>query len=140
MLTDSEIAMHSTVRIECESHDGSPTSGTGFFFNLFRVGDTGIPAIVTNKHVIKGAKKGFFHISVRNSQGLPSYGDHVRFEMDDFESQWLGHPDPAVDLAILLCAPVFHEMERQGKPALKCISHRGQIYSGRQLKELLPIE
>ena len=43
----SETLMYSTVRLTAS--DGS--TGTGFFFE-FRFGDTTVPVIVTNKHVV----------------------------------------------------------------------------------------
>lgn len=140
VLTVSEIAMHSTIRIECESPDGLLSSGTGFFFNLFSDGDNGVPVIVTNKHVVRGSRKGFFHISLKDKQGLPSYGNHVRFQVDNFESLWVGHPDPDVDLAILVCGQLLNDLTQQGKPPLFCCSDKRAICSNEQSSQLSALE
>lgn len=116
MLSISERAMHCTVRIECVDHNGNSSSGTGFFYNLFRVGDSAIPAIITNIHVIAGSQKGFFHITLADTQGSPIYGTHQRFEIDQFEARWIKHNDPDVDLAMMCVGPLLNESAMSGKP------------------------
>lgn len=48
-----------TARIETEDSSGNTYSGTGFFFSL-KVKDKEVPLLVTNKHVVRGMKKGRF--------------------------------------------------------------------------------
>ena len=59
-LSPSEQLAHSTVRIECQLANGLTGTGTGFFFRFAESEGIHVPAIVTNKHVIAGARKGQF--------------------------------------------------------------------------------
>lgn len=92
---------YSTVRIECTLSDGNTSCGTGFFMQLLREGDRHIPVIVSNKHVIHGARLGRIHFTFEAANGGPDHGSHQRYEIDNFEDQWITHPNPDVDLAIL---------------------------------------
>lgn len=64
MLTVAEQLMHTTVRLECALADGRGSTGTGFFFSYLLDGDRSIPVIVTNKHVVEGARTGTFVLTV----------------------------------------------------------------------------
>jgi hypothetical protein len=101
---------HSTVRIECTLHDGNSSCGTGFFMNLLRNEERYIPVIITNKHVIKGARKGRIHFTFQLPSGEPDPGSHQQYEIDHFEQQWIPHPDPAIDLAILPIAQIVENV------------------------------
>jgi len=83
-LSESEQLTYSTARIECEAINGVLT-GTGFFYRFLDQEDTHVPAFVTNKHVVKGAKRGKFHLTLRSPDGGPLPGKHVRIVLDDFE-------------------------------------------------------
>lgn len=97
---------HSTVRIECTLGNGNTSCGTGFFMQLLRSGERHVPVIVTNKHVIHGARLGRIHFTFQTAEGGPDHGSHQRYEIDNFEHQWIAHPDPDVDLAILPIARI----------------------------------
>ncbi|MBD9424996.1 trypsin-like peptidase domain-containing protein [Pseudomonas sp. PDM15] len=106
--------VHSTVRIECENDKGEKSSGTGFFFGFLKNGDQCIPAIITNKHVIAGAVKGKFHMTLRDENGFPKVGEHLGITFDNFESQCIKHPDPNIDLAIFLAGPLLNQAKEMG--------------------------
>lgn len=108
-----ERLVHSTLRIECETNNGL-SSGSGYFFGFLAKEDGSVPCIVTNKHVVKGAKKGKFFLSVKKEDGQPDLGKHFPVVFDNFEKMWIGHPDPNIDLAIFPLAPIFHQAEEQG--------------------------
>ena len=93
----------STVRSETENGSGSLFSGTGFFFNI-SLGEKTVPVIVTNKHVVNGMTAASFIMTEADSNGNPLYHNHfpIRFD-NDFEQQWVMHPDPNVDLCIMPC-------------------------------------
>lgn len=107
-----EQLIHSTVRIGVETTVGAG-SGTGFFYGFCETVDRHIPCIVTNKHVVKGAKIGYFHLTLRDAQGKPDLGNHKRIQFDNFEGMWIGHPDPNIDLAIFPIAPILAEARTQ---------------------------
>lgn len=106
---------HSTVRLECDLASGNTSTGTGFFFAFAKDGEKNVPAIVTNRHVIAGAVKGRFHLTVRNSLGGPKVGTTVAAELDNFEARWTPHPDANIDLCVMPIAPLVREAELQGR-------------------------
>jgi hypothetical protein len=115
MLGITEQLLHSTVRIEALDAKGGLSSGTGFFFN-FAAGDNRVvPAIVTNKHVVQGQSRGFFHLTLAKPDGTPDYGRHERIEVNSFSDGWLEHPDPDVDLAMCLIGGLFNHWQGIGK-------------------------
>lgn len=113
-LSPAEQLAHSTVRIECELSGGQLGTGTGFFYALNRRHDFQIPVIITNKHVIQGAFKGRFILTIKDDDGGPKVGANYRFEMDDFQSFWRSHPDTSVDLCAMPIAPLIRLAEQQG--------------------------
>ena len=59
-MTITEQLAYSTVRIECEMNTGGISSGSGYFFRFKDDPEKKqhSPVVITNKHVITGAKKG----------------------------------------------------------------------------------
>ncbi|MDG3003283.1 S1 family peptidase [Paludisphaera mucosa] len=109
----SEALAYATVRIECQTPAGLST-GTGFYFRFCSDGATGWPAIVTNRHVVKGATTGHLQIHIREVEGVGRPEKSIQFELLDFENSWIGHPDPAVDLCMMLIGPLIHAVKSLG--------------------------
>lgn len=100
----SEQLTHCTVRIECQTLSGEVSVGTGFFFKFLQKGDPGdthVPVIITNKHVIEGAQWGRFYLNIADENGMQIKGEREHFSMGEFEPAWIKHPDPNVDLCFL---------------------------------------
>ncbi|WP_219722193.1 S1 family peptidase [Xanthomonas arboricola] len=89
-------------------------TGSGFFFNFLEENGRYVPAIVTNKHVISGARSGVLHLTKVDDQGDPLIRDHVRISIEKFEANWLHHPDERVDLCVMPIARLLSEMEQSG--------------------------
>ena len=104
----------STIRIECKLVNGAVSSGTGFFVKFVDQGDTFVPAIVTNKHVMEGAENGFLLFTLSDKHGNPTHDHHHKFEITNFQKPWLNHPDPAVDLCAMPINTLVTEMEKKG--------------------------
>ena len=101
-MTISEQIQHSTVRIETILNNGSISTGTGFFFKFLENGNgEHIPAIITNKHVIKDSKIGVFRLTLVNSDGKPDYTKTQEYKLPNFQQYWIGHPDPEIDLCAM---------------------------------------
>jgi hypothetical protein len=113
-LSLSEQLAFSTVRLECRLNDGSIATGSGFFFKCRDDGKRYIPVIVTNRHVIARTVTGRFHVHQKDGEGNPIAGKHQGYDIDDFESRWLMHPDSNVDLCVMPIMPLVAEMQRQG--------------------------
>lgn len=128
ILNPAEQYAHSTVRIECDLQGGGLATGTGFFYSLDRNEDKHIPVIVTNKHVVHGATKGRFLLTLRNAAGGPDIGNAKSFELDNFQARWLPHPDNEVDLCVMPIAALLREAE----------STNTQFYFTTLGKELIP--
>jgi len=122
----SEELIHSTIRIECqyEFKDNSGKiissngTGSGFIFG-FKSGESDsltIPVIVTNKHVIKNAKKGKFLFTKKDNSGNPIYGEKEVIEINNFQNYWLPHPDPSIDLCIMPIAPILNQATQNNTP------------------------
>ncbi len=56
MLKVAEFLAHNTVKIEGLLKNGEYSIGTGFLYQFFSNNGTPYPALVTNKHVLNGAK------------------------------------------------------------------------------------
>lgn len=108
----SDKLLKTTIQITSHTAAGIVT-GTGFFFNFCFNSQTQecVPAIVTNKHVIKNALKGTLKFTISNQE---SHGtDKCTFTCNiiDFEKQCILHPEEKVDLAIYLLAPIIRDAD-----------------------------
>jgi hypothetical protein len=120
-LTQHENLAYSTARIECLDGNGSTSTGTGFFFNFSALEnlEAYIPTIITNKHVVKGAIVGKITFTICDSDELPS---NKQFIIDwggqegdlTFEEFWTMHPDPDVDLCVILLSDIKKRAYEQG--------------------------
>lgn len=116
--------VYTTVRIE--SVIGETTGrGTGFFMNFRQKGETSVPAIVTNKHVIAGAASGhFFFTAQKPGIDAPDLGNLIPVSITNFEQVWFLHPDPTIDLAVFPLAETLRFLEQQGKrPFFRRLAH-----------------
>jgi hypothetical protein len=105
-LTITDQLVYSTVRIECDFPDGKSGTGTGFFMHLCVDGDTAVPVIVSNRHVVKGASVGRFVLTLKDDEGKPVVGQHKLFSLPNFGDSWIYHKD--LDLAIMPIGPLLN--------------------------------
>jgi len=107
-----ENILFTTVRIEASLPNNSTSTGTGFVFNYVR-NDKQYLFIVTNKHVIKNSIKG--KLTFNQSDGeKPILGKVFTIDYSNFESQWIGHSQDDVDVAIMPFGPVYNELYSKG--------------------------
>lgn len=141
-LSPQEQLSYATVRIECTLADGTNSRGTGFFFRCADDPTTNqhIPVIVTNKHVIQGAKKGKFLVHIADSNGNPVESQNRTIELDQFEAHWIPHPDPNVDLCILPIAPLLNEANTQNIRVFYIALDAALIASDSDLADLAQFE
>jgi hypothetical protein len=105
------------VRIEVTCSDGSIGQGTSFAFK-----DQASPPgkqlfLVSNKHVVEGARSGRMFFTPENSVGEPLLGKPFHVQNDMFAGQWHGHPNPKVDVAIMPLSWQLDSFDRGGKRA-----------------------
>lgn len=137
-LSPSERLSYSTARIECDTPEGRST-GTGFYFHFCRTSSQHVPAIVTNRHVVKGSTTGRIHIHLSSGPEAPPT-KNVVFDIPDFERQWIGHPDLEVDLCVLPIAPLLLFSERKGQKLFYIPLNSDLIATKLELASLMAIE
>ncbi|NQU68319.1 MAG: trypsin-like peptidase domain-containing protein [Candidatus Marinimicrobia bacterium] len=139
-LTTAEQLMYSTVRIECPIDKDTSSSGSGFIFHFAQEGEMRVPAIVTNKHVVRDMTHGFFYMHLASeTEGMPS-SESARIEVPDFEKMWVFHPDPKIDLCILPIAPLLVQFRDKGTPLFYLALERNLIPNEEELAELTALE
>ena len=107
-----ENILFTTVRVEARLPNNSTSTGTGFVFNYVK-NDKQYLFVVTNKHVIKNSIKG--KLAFNQSDGeKPILGKVFTIDYSNFESQWIGHPQDDIDVAIMPFAPVLNELSNRG--------------------------
>lgn len=127
------------MRIETTLSTGDISTGTGFFYSFLREGQGSIPAIVTNKHVIKDAKSGKIILSTRDAQGN-RLNNKAIYNIDNFTANWIPHPDQDVDLCILPIAPHLAHLEKASiKPHFIALDS-SIIPNEQQWNDLTPLE
>jgi len=141
-LSISEQLTYSTVRIECELNNGGISTGTGFFFNFLENKDDNshIPVVITNKHVIKNAKKGKLIITKANEKGEPLDTEHFTLSFDNFESFWKLHPENDVDLCAMPIAPFINMAKERGDKLFYIPFTKSLFITEKQKSELRTLE
>lgn len=113
----SEQLLHTTIRIEASLAPDVVSVGTGFFFKFCDDGQTNVPAIVTNKHVVQGANEYKVMFSRVDEHGnLLNIMEPLT--MLGGEDNWINHPDDNVDLCVLPIGPAIHGFHEVGKHLL----------------------
>lgn len=138
----SEQLLFTTVRIETEYTSGEVSYGTGFFFTFAIDATRDFTAIVTNRHVVSGGKKGRFSIH----EDVPVGGTSMpastsdRIELEDFESRWIGHPNPDMDLCGMAFQPLADSAKERGKELYTMSFRAGDVLTEEKMAELTAAE
>lgn len=117
-------------------------SGTGFYFDYLSADGRVMPLVVTNRHVVEGEWGNSFrvHISVINDgKPMPS-GVCEDVVINNIQNEWVFHPDPLVDLAILPFVPVERPLTKRGLSVYRQALTQSLIPSAEVLSSLLPNE
>lgn len=139
-LSHAEQLAHNTVRIECDLPNGCMSTGTGFFYSLNQKGEQHIPVIITNNHVIEGASKGRFILTLKDNDGRPKIGTNHGFEIENFQKYWHPHPDKSVDLCAMPIAPLLRLAEQQGKKFFYTTLDKSLIPTASEIDEMMGME
>jgi len=101
-LSNSELLLQTTIRLESILLDGSSSVGTGFYF-AFHKGENSWDrlAVVTNKHVVKNSMSLEIYLTPFDRDQLPNYASNFKVSLNIPESEWIMHPEADVDLCIL---------------------------------------
>jgi hypothetical protein len=102
--------------------------------------DQHVPVIFTNKHVIEGASKGRFILTLQDSGGGPQVGTNHGFEIENFQSFWRPHPDTSVDLCAMPIAPLLRLAEQQGKKFFYITFDKSLIPTPAEIDDMMGME
>lgn len=91
-----------TVRLECRLDGSLVRRGTGFFFEFSGPHGSKASVIITNAHVVDGAKSVSFHLCAADTEGKPVRGRHHQIVVEAIERFLVYHPDEEVDLCAIL--------------------------------------
>lgn len=141
-LTPSEMLMYSTIRIECLDSSGNTSTGTGFFFSFLenQENKTNVPVIITNKHVIENNISGKLLFTLCDQNGEPLDKVHHTFNITDFRSAWVFHPDSEVDLCAMPIAQIINILSSQNKTPFFIPFRKNLIPTKEQLEDLNAME
>ncbi|MYZ41437.1 S1 family peptidase [Schauerella aestuarii] len=128
-----------TTRLTCDLGNGKSKTGTGFFFNFAAGTESHVPVIVTNRHVIQGCQGGQFLVTRSDREGRPIAGD-FQFSHPFHERDWIQHPDPEIDLAILPIGQILEQWENHGITVLHSQLTENLIYGCSKVAKLSDIE
>lgn len=129
-----------TARLECSNEKGSPSVGTGFFFNFTDTCDKDIPVLITNRHVVEGATTGRFVLTESKEGKTPLVGKYTTVCFDSFEGGWIPHPNPEIDLCAMPVAPLLNAAREQGKPFFYRYLSEKNVAMHDNMKELSVLE
>ncbi|KFJ09470.1 SEC-C motif family protein [Delftia acidovorans] len=107
--------VHSTVRIECTNIRGAKSSGTGYIYLFCESDGKSIPCVVTNKHVVRGAVQGTFHLTLKKEDGTADLGKHEPIILDNLDKYCVNHPSPDIDLAAFPIGPIISNGAKDGR-------------------------
>lgn len=133
--------LFTTALVRHQVAPGMVSSGTCFFYEGLLAGGNDnitLPVLVTNKHVIRGATQGTVRLLRATPEGLPMLGQSV--ELNFVESDWVGHPDPDVDVAAALIGGGLTELQDKGTPVFYRMLGRDLIPTEAVIEDLDVVE
>ena len=107
--------LFTTVPIWTENAQKGFSSATAFLYNVAVPGMTekSIPILVTNYHVVAGARRGLVEFVERSGQE-PDRSRRVRVELD--AATLAARTSPELDLAVIPIGPALNQLEAAGRP------------------------
>lgn len=127
----SEQMMYNTVRLVTNSD----SCGTGSYFN-FRIGESIVPVIITNKHVINynSNETTTFFLHTADSNGEPDGNLEITYN-----TNWIFHKNK--DICYCYINPLFEEIKkRYGKNVYYVANDESIIPTKEKLQELTALE
>ena len=127
-----------TVRITTSTADGRAGSGTGFVLAEDLPDGGAALLVVTNKHVVEGAELVTMHFLAGTLDGQPILGQERAISTPP--TQFVGHPDPEIDIAMIGVGGALQELANDGTPAFFRSVATGMCATQQTLEDFEPIE
>jgi hypothetical protein len=140
---DSTSLLYVTCRIVARDAEGEESIGTGFFLSYPAGEGKALQALVTSKHVVKGAVEYdlHFHEALEEpSGGLRPSGNIHGFRLRMLDQGWFDHPSDEVDLCAMPLEPFRREAEHAGKKIFLATLSTEHIPGDDLLHQLLALE
>ena len=135
--TFAEQLLFTTVRVETTRTNGKIYVGTAFVVRFEEAG--GQLFLVTNKHVVADMTAGNLFFT-EGQDDAPVLGSKITVRMAGLSAQWIGHPDPSVDVSV---APFDQQFEVVSGPSrnmyFRSIS-TSMFADASRLEDLEPLE
>jgi hypothetical protein len=128
-----------TIRLKCKLKNGNISTGTGFVFEFCQSDGICLPCIVTNKHVIEEAVQCTFNLHTFDNNDMPT-GNSITFNLNNFVSSLICHPNPEVDLCILPIGRLEIYASEQRVKVLRVKLNKSALLSIEQMENLSAIE
>jgi hypothetical protein len=132
--------LYNTFRLDCLRSDGSGAVGTAFLFRLRLNAGSSIPVLVTNKHVVEGARSCTIRMCAKAPDGSAIPGQTHDIILDNFEDRWIIHPDQEVDLCVMPMQEVWNASDALGVSVLSISIGEEQIPTEEEWNDLTPAE
>lgn len=129
--------VHSTVRIECTDSQNRTSSGSGYIFMFCETNGTAFPCVVTNKHVVEGATRGVFHLTLKKDDGTPELGRHEAVVLNDLSRYCVPHPTTTIDLVAFPIGTILNNASQEGR-AYYYVPLGKEVLASNDLLESLP--
>ena len=131
--------VYATVRITA-NWDKVIKVGTGFF--MVKESEEGASqfALVTNRHVVEGAKNIILHMVLKNIDGTPNDSNHLELKIDSVQDVCKYHPNTLMDICLISIGDQFEELKKNGCDIYYKQISTTMIVSPEGLESLTPIE
>lgn len=131
----SEKLIYCTTKITTVIDGGGSATGSGFFmdFNADLENGTCQSVIITNKHVVEGAKKIIFSVCRATEENEPLDRERFTITLSDFKI--IGHPDPDVDLCAISTATMENLVRQENVNLFKARLSTDLIPTDREISE-----
>lgn len=112
----AEKMFFTTCRVEAQSPEKTWV-GTGFVYEV-ATREGPVHFLVTNRHVLSGASTITVRFVRLAESGGPWLGNATQVTVSGLDHEnWLGHPHPEIDVAVMPLGQILDEMTRNGSPA-----------------------
>lgn len=129
--------VHSTVRIECTDLQNRTSFGSGYIFMFCETNGEAFPCVVTNKHVVKGAIRGVFHLTLKKEDGTPELGKYEAVVLNGLGKHCIPHPTDTIDLAAFPIGSILNSASKGGR-AYHFVPLDKTVLASNDLLESLP--
>lgn len=140
-LNDAEFLSHNTVRIEAELPDGYSSIGTGFLYQFLSSSKIGVPALVTNRHVLENALSVTLEFNPTGEDNKVDFnGRKLVFKVAEFQNGWYKHPNPNIDLAFIPMSEIMKRISESGVRPFVTFFRRENFPRREEWNELTALE